>query len=643
MLIFCGRAPAQPKEIARFHTVLRDPGKEAVPRDDAYVDTLNRLAHAYYGSNADSGFLYARKALEYAGRTGYRKGESEGWRMMGNTYEMQGDYVNMLTSYQRSLEIATQIDNVTLIAKVNGNIALFYKQQGDYVQAQRLMEKVEGLYKRDGDSIEAALVAANLADLALRRGAYETALGYAERAYRMAREIRDEMAAASYNNDIGGILAAKGDYNGALGHYQQSLDYYHAANDRLGMTATSGQMAAAYLMLKNYPLALRYADESLTGARALGRKLEIQGSAKVLADIYEAKGDYRNALRYFHIYKDYSDSLEDDRSRKQLLTRAAQYDFQEQASRLREEQAVKNAGYERALRKDALQIAVTVVVIALLTLVAFILQRGRAANRKMNRLLRQKNEKIEEQKEVLEQQAVQLLLSNQQKDKLFSVVAHDLRGPLDALKGLLDFLKEKKLSEPEIGGMMAELRRHVDSSAELVSNLLYWASNQLNGPVVTPVLLPVDEVVQETSTLFAQSAREKEVLLRNDISPLLVGYADKDVMQVVLRNLISNAIKFSESGGLVSVHGVRKAAEIEICVTDTGIGMTKDELERIRRKESFTSYGTANEKGTGLGILLCHEFAEANKGKFYVESEWGKGSRCYFTIPAAPSSSSMSV
>jgi two-component system sensor histidine kinase/response regulator len=214
---------------------------------------------------------------------------------------------------------------------------------------------------------------------------------------------------------------------------------------------------------------------------------------------------------------------------------------------------------------------------------------------------------------------------------------------LDALKGLLDFLKEKKLSELEIGGMMAELRRHVDSSAELVSNLLYWASNQLNGPVVTPVLLPVDEVVQETSTLFAQSAREKEVLLRNDISPLLVGYADKDVMQVVLRNLISNAIKFSESGGLVSVHGVRKAAEIEICVTDTGIGMTKDELERIRRKESFTSYGTANEKGTGLGILLCHEFAEANKGKFYVESEWGKGSRCYFTIPAAPSSSSMSV
>jgi signal transduction histidine kinase len=93
----------------------------------------------------------------------------------------------------------------------------------------------------------------------------------------------------------------------------------------------------------------------------------------------------------------------------------------------------------------------------------------------------------------------------------------------------------------------------------------------------------------------------------------------------------------------VLVSAMRKAGEIEICIADTGIGMTPAALDRIRRKESFTNYGTSREKGTGLGILLCHEFAEANRGRFYVESEWGNGSRCYFTIPAAPSSSSMSV
>jgi signal transduction histidine kinase len=190
--------------------------------------------------------------------------------------------------------------------------------------------------------------------------------------------------------------------------------------------------------------------------------------------------------------------------------------------------------------------------------------------------------------------------------------------------------------------MMSELRRHVDAASELVSNLLFWAGSQLNGEVVNRVLLPVDELALETLELFVQAAREKEVELRVERSGL-IGYADKDMMQVVLRNLLSNAIKFCMPGGVVTVTAKRKPGEIGICVADTGVGMTAEALERIRRKESFTSYGTVKEKGTGLGILLCHQFAEANGGRFYVESVWGKGSRCYFTIPAPPSSSSMSV
>ncbi len=642
ILFVCEAAPAQSREIVRLHALLRDSSRD-VRSDTAYADDLNLLARAYYGNNADSAFFYGHKALEYSGRTGYRRGEADGWRMLGNTYEMTGDYVNMLTAYQHSLDIATQIDNTTLIAKVDINMALFYKQAGELDQAQKLMEKVESLDKRSGDSIQFAYVASNLADLALRQHHYDQALEYAVRALQAARKAGDEKTAASYNNDIGQILADKGDYNGALGHYLQSMTYYREADDRLGMTATNSLLGQAYLLLKDYPKALRYAEEALTVARELRRKMEIEVSAKVLADTYAAKGDYRNALSYFQLYKEYSDSLVSDQSSKAILTRAAQYNYDEQASRLREAQALKDAGYERALRKDALKIAVTVSVVAVLTLLAFLLQRDRAANRRTNLLLREKNEKIEEQKEVLEQQAVQLLLNNQQKDRLFSVVAHDLGGPLNSLKGMLDFLKEKKLSELELSGMMMELRRHVDSSSELVSNLLYWASSQLNVAVVMPVLLPVDELVQETIELFAHAAREKEVSLACDISAQLVGYADKDMMLVVLRNLTSNAIKFSRRGGLVKISGLRKAAEIEICVKDTGIGINAADLERIRRKESFTNYGTGNEKGTGLGILLCHEFAEANKGRFFVDSQWGKGSRCYFTIPAAPSSSSISV
>jgi signal transduction histidine kinase len=637
-------SPAQPAESLRLQATIRPiPDGQSIPSDTAYVDSLNHLARSYYGISADSAFLYGRAALAYAGRTGYRKGEAESWRMLGNTYEMVGNYVDMLGSYQHSLDIAEEIGNTALIARVNINFALFYMQQEEYGKAQELMEKVRELYRRGGDTAQAAYIANHQADIALKEKKYGAALEYAQRAVEGARAGNDEINAAMYNNEVGRILAAKGDYKGALGRYLESLDFFRERNVRLGSTETKSLVSQVYLQLKDYPQALRYANEALEEAHEIRRKPEVQQSVRVLAEIYESKGDYKTALRYFKEYKSYSDSLYNDESSRQLLARAAQYDFDKQTQRLKETQAMKDAVYEAKLRRATLQVTVTVVVIALLILVAFVLLRGRRINRRMNQLLREKNEKIEEQKEELEHQAVQLLLSNQQKDKLFTIVAHDLRGPLNSLKVLMNFMKEDKISGQEAGAMLNELRQNVDHSSELVRNLLIWATSQLNGAVVVPVLLPVKDLVRGVLELYAQQAKEKNVLLRMEMASSLVAFADKDMTQVVIRNLVSNAIKFSSSDGEVTVNACRRGGEIEIVVTDNGIGMTEDALERIRRKESFTSFGTNREKGTGLGILLCHEFAEANNGRFFVESERGRGSRCHFTIPAAPSSSSMSV
>jgi len=282
------------------------------------------------------------------------------------------------------------------------------------------------------------------------------------------------------------------------------------------------------------------------------------------------------------------------------------------------------------------KIAITILVIVVLCLLAFILLRSRNVNRRMNQLLREKNEKIEEQKETLEQQAVQLLLNNRQRDKLFTIVSHDLRGPLNSLKTLMDCLREKELSEAELHELMDEFRRNIDYSSELVSNLLFWASSQLDGIVVKPVLLPVQPMVQDTLGLFSHQACQKNILLNEEMEPSLCAFADKDMVQVILRNLISNAIKFCRLGDSLTILSRCVDGEIEICVADTGVGLTEEALDKIRRGESFTCYGTAKEKGTGLGILLCREFAEANGGRFWIEGEWGKGCRCYFTLPAEP-------
>jgi signal transduction histidine kinase len=632
-----GHAGAQLTEIARLRLSLGDPllHRTFVP-DTAYVDILDRLAADFYSVDVDSAFYYSRAALDYAGRTAYLKGEAESWRLLGNTYESVSDFGNMLSSYHQSADIAEKIGNRDLAAKATSNIALFDMQEGEYDRARPLMEQVMAICLSTGDSALAEIDISHLSELTFRLQQYDQSLQYARRALQTAHALHDESNIASFTDDEGKAMAGMGEVRKALELYQQSLAWYTRVNDWLGTVTTQTLMAQAYLQVKDFRKALRYAQSSLDGSRNLRRQRLIRESAKALADVYEAAGDDHNALRYFKLYKDYSDSLFNDESHKRLLAVAAGYDFEKKESRLRAEQAETDARYQQTLRKDAVKISITVSVIIILSLLAFILFRSRYANRRTNHQLQEKNEKIEEQKETLEQQAVQLLLNNRQKDKLFSIIAHDLRGPLNSLKGLMDLLKEKRLSDEEINSIMNEFRRNVDQSAELVGNLLFWASSQLEGIKVNPVVLPLQPLIQDILALFSHQASQKNIFLQEELHPAVRVVADKDMLQVVIRNLVSNAIKFCRPGDSVMVSYTLSESEVVICVADTGIGLSEDSLDKIRRKESFTSYGTAREKGTGLGMLLCREFAEANRGRFRIESEWGKGCRCYCSLPAAP-------
>jgi len=563
--------------------------------------------------------------------------------MIGNTYEMIGSYQEMLSAYRRSRLIADSMGNTALVAKVNVNIAMFYKQMGEYDEALKQIGNDSSVYEDNGDSSQLAYIYAHLSDVSFHRQQYDTALIYARKSIQVALAMKDSLAFASFNNDLGRVLAAQGLYRASLGTHQISLDYYLRTDDKLGQTESFYHLAGASLLMKDQAAALRYAFQGLTLARQLNRKKDIKELGQVLAEIYEAKGDYRTALQYFQLYKDFSDSLFTDQIRKQSFSMETRYEYERRADSMRQAAAKQEIVQKHIDRNHTLQISIAIIFILFLMVVAALLLRSRAASRKSNKELSEKNMEIEQQKEAMEHQAVQLLLNNQQKDKLFSIIAHDLRGPLNSLKGLLDFLKENRLSDAEIRSMMDELRRNVDYSSELVGNLLFWASSQLNGIVVVPVCLPLRKLVDDILPLYTKQAGEKNIVLKNEIDPALTAYADKDMIQVILRNLVSNAIKFCHGGDAITISGRRMEDGVELCVADTGIGMREDILGRIRRKESITTYGTAREKGTGLGMLLCREFTEVNGGKFRIDSVWGKGSWFYFTIPADASSSSIKV
>jgi len=221
---------------------------------------------------------------------------------------------------------------------------------------------------------------------------------------------------------------------------------------------------------------------------------------------------------------------------------------------------------------------------------------------------------------------------------MYACIAHDLKVPLHSLKEMLSLLKGGHLNDAQLNTTMEELRRDVDNSAELVSNLLSWAASQMNGRMISPAALPVNQLVNDIIWHFGKQVSDKKLGFSNELPPGLLAWADSTMTQIILRNLVSNAIKFCNPGDTIVIQGKTINDLVEICIADSGIGIEQGVLKKINSKESVTTSGTINEKGTGLGLLPCGEFAEANQGRLRVESEPGKGNWFYLTLPAVPTS-----
>ena len=230
----------------------------------------------------------------------------------------------------------------------------------------------------------------------------------------------------------------------------------------------------------------------------------------------------------------------------------------------------------------------------------------------------------------------QLLESNAAKDKFFSIIAHDLRNPVGAVKMLSEFIQDelKQNNIREVTKLSEMLSEQVNYTYSLLNNLLEWSRAQTKQISFNPEPLNLQEVIRERVDSNAILAGNKNILLEYDLGGQLMVKADADMLDTILRNLITNAIKFSYENGKITLTAVERANDILITVDDQGKGMPPAILEKLFLADSKTSTpGTNNESGTGLGLLLCKEFVELHGGKIWAESEIGKGSVFFFTMP----------
>jgi signal transduction histidine kinase len=404
--------------------------------------------------------------------------------------------------------------------------------------------------------------------------------------------------------------------------YKQSDMLHKDLDDPRGKIDLLNGMAEAYLGQGKDSISQERALQAFEISKRISSMEGIQKCAITLYKINRNKQDYATALAFHELYQKLSDTLSRNENMKSLALLKTKTEYDDQKRTLIDEN-------NRALAVQRRYINAALFILLIFIVITYFVHRGEKVQKKLNDELKSKTEKLE--KREAELQAI-----NETKTKLFSIIGHDLKGPIGALQGLLKLFGDGEVDQKELIEFMPKLRADVDHISFTLHNLLSWGYSQLNGSVTKPSLVALDGIVSENINLLSEIAKSKSIRIISEVECNTLTWSDGNQIDIVIRNLISNALKFTPENGMVTIGANEKNDHWEVSVRDTGIGMDKITMERLFDKNSFiTTYGTNDEKGTGLGLSLCKEMVEKNNGTIWVESILRKGSTFYFTLPKA--------
>lgn len=639
-------------------------------RDTTYVDLLNKLAGELRYYSADSLYLLARKALKISEGFEYTKGKSVANMRIADYHSDRGDSDKAIEYYRKGLVLATEIGDDELSLSLQNYIAGEYEYQGDYAQALNgYLQALEKAEEKEALLLQ-SIINENIANLYASQKYYDESLEYYKKVKQLNDSLGNEIAQAETMSNLAWVYADMEELEYAMFNVNRSIDiferkrildwlafayetkgkvylkkfnyhwalyWYHQSemlhqqldDDRARIDLYNG-MAEAHFGLENDSLAAEYATRAFRISDQIhfveGTKL----CAQTLYRIYRKRQDYATALAYHELFQELSDSLSRNENKQSLslLKTKTQYERQKEAL-IREN--------EKALAKQNRLIKAGLVLLLLAALVIYLVIRSKRLQQQLNRELKAKHELLEKRKSELQ-------VNVETKTKLFSIIGHDLRGPIGALKDLLRMFKDGEVSAQEFRTYMPKLRSDVDHIYFTLNNLLSWGHSQLNGSVTKPSEVTLHQLVLDNINLLSEVGENKSIRIVNRVPSHARVWSDSNQVDIVIRNLISNALKFTRHNGMVTIDATEKEEHWEIAVRDTGVGMDRITLQKLfTQSNGHSTYGTANEKGTGLGLALCKEMVEKNQGKIWVDSMLRKGSTFYFTLPKSANSYSQAV
>lgn len=583
---------------------------------EAYI----RLGAYYHGKSyyllAEEYYL---KAIAEFAKIDDKKSIAGIYMSLSTLYANIPDYAKALDANFKAVDIYTQINNLEGVAGCYVNIAETYIGLKQHSDAAHYLEKALKIFlSHNGNEYGKVACYVNLGQIYFEvndeevkkmgitsEEKYDKALWYLQK----AEQIKSQNLSGYINQIRGNVYRKLNKKSLALQAYSKALQYFKQNNITKERATTSLSLANFYIDDAEYQKAAPLLSEALK----IGEEYKLPGLQRdaflALSVMNEKQGLYNNALKYHKEHIAFKEQVFNEEKEKEITRKQLQLDF-----------SIKEKDYQtqqRFQQKLAIFLSVFILVLAIAALLVYKAQRKTT---KLNQLVLSQKEELENLGKV--------------KDRIFSVVSHDMRIPVNSLISFINLLENGNVSEEKLKRYAANLKNSLGYTSIMMENLLNWAASQLEGYKPHIEHINIMDCVADIIDAQQVHATEKNITIKNNIPTDLKCQADYNMLNLVVRNLLSNAIKFTHASGFIELSAMEKTNEVQIAVKDNGVGLAEEEVERFNAVSQYgvnkTTLGTNKEKGTGIGLSLCKTFVHLMNGKISLKSDLNKG--CTFLV-----------
>ena len=595
-------------------------------------------------ANYKLALYYLNLAIDINKQIKDEKGLADAYKNIGIVYYSKGQLSNSLDFYYKALFIAVKNHYTILSGETYNDIGVVLQSMEVYPNALEYFKKALNIVQKENDMQGISTMNENIGEVLLALGDYDNAIAYLNKGLKIVKKQDDIDGLSSIYTDLGLCYAHKNQMPLAIRYQDTALQLASKYKIIYNQAVATIGLATIYNMQKDYANAYKYATQGQTLALKLGNLAVRANAALQLNKTLAGLGRYQEAYVLLNQYLDLKNELKDNENIQKLTSYNLEFNFAAKQRQQGQQQHEKDLLYQQKLNKQSFINTIFLIIILAMIGISIVYYNQKRKQQKINTMLEEKNREVLYQKANIDDQAQKLNDLNVLKDRLISVLAHDLRAPLSTLRGLFNLLQDETITHEELISMIPNVLKKLEYTSDFLDTLLFWMNSQMENFENSVKNFPIKEIVSHEMEYHQDQALSKGIKLIDHVPEHLIASADPNSIRIVIRNLITNAIKFSKKNDTIEIFASNDDEQnILIRIKDTGMGIYAKQLDQLFKSKVDSKIGTNNESGTGMGLLFCKDLVEKCNGRIWVNSEPGVGSEFSFTVPAAVVESQISL